>query len=260
MSNERPNEFLPWRVTLTKIDALPGHGLDDKEQSWDRLAERLRNKPRRRGIVWWMAGVAAACLVVVFLLPGTIFRDRPVVHNHVAVQPPAQPQPVTRAPSRPQSNPVAVGATLPAHANSGANSNYGDFAAINDKVKSRIPAPRTTAPRTTAPRTLALRTPDLPMRALPLFTAVGPAIGPDIATAVDTPVFRAVLSAPKKQLKVVCYNEINNPASKPPQLAVRDPESLRISLGRMTNMGSGDPIAESNDVHLLTIKLIPKNN
>jgi hypothetical protein len=99
------------------------------------------------------------------------------------------------------------------------------------------------------------------MRALPLFTAVGPAIsGPDIAKVVDTPVFLAVLSAPKKQLKVVCYNEINIPASKPPQLAVRDPESLRISLGRMTNLGSGDPIAESNDVHLLTIKLIPKNN
>src|SRR5580692_9902138 len=73
MSNEKTDEFLSWRRRLAPPDALPDQGLDDKEVSWERLAERLREKPRRRTGYW----IAAACLLLA-LMPAThFFRDRP---------------------------------------------------------------------------------------------------------------------------------------------------------------------------------------
>src|ERR1700690_585869 len=96
MSNERPDEFLPWRGQLTAPDALPEMGVDDKEQSWQRLAERLQKQPRRPGIAWW---IAPACLILAFFLPAThLLRIRPIHPNRVAHRPAIQRQPVPENP------------------------------------------------------------------------------------------------------------------------------------------------------------------
>src|SRR5580704_13057453 len=91
MSNERADEFLSWRGRLSAPDALPEQGLEDKELSWQRLAERLQKQPRRRYITWW---IAAACLIVAFFLPAThLFRGRPAHPgrpNRVAARTPAR--------------------------------------------------------------------------------------------------------------------------------------------------------------------------
>lgn len=93
MSNERPNEFLPWRAQLTKPDALPELGLDDKELSWQHLAERLGKRPRRPGMIWWLA----AAFLLAFFLPGIHHsRPRPAKPNRVALHPPLNRQPVTQ--------------------------------------------------------------------------------------------------------------------------------------------------------------------
>ena len=60
MSNERPDDFLAWRGHLASPDALPEQGLDDKEVSWERLAERLREKPRPGRIGYLDSGSLSA--------------------------------------------------------------------------------------------------------------------------------------------------------------------------------------------------------
>jgi hypothetical protein len=251
MSNERPNEFLPWRVTLTKIDALPGHGLDDKEQSWERLAGRLRKQPRRRGIVWWMAGVAAACLVVIFLLPGTIFQARPVVHNHEAVQPPAQPQPGTRAPSRPQPNPVAGSAALPAHAEFGANSNYGDFAAVRHRVENHISAVLQTA----APDIAVTDAPPVALTVAPPAVAPLTVAPPTVAVpnSPNTPSDLAAAAPGRRQLRIAYLNELGKDPGPSEEPSFRKPAFLRLG-------NAGDWAIIDNAASILKIDIFPLNH
>jgi hypothetical protein len=90
MSNERTDEFLSWRGRLDQPDALPEQGLENHEASWQRLAERLREKPRRRLTGYW---VAAACLLLA-LIPAVRFLHprspaialRPTARQRTAVQ------------------------------------------------------------------------------------------------------------------------------------------------------------------------------
>jgi hypothetical protein len=231
MSNERPNEFLSWRGQLTAPDALPEQGVDDREQSWQRLAERLQKQPRRRGIAWW---IAAACLILAFFFPAShLFRARPTRFNRVAQRPPVQRQPVTFTQQQ-------------------------RVTRLQPAVTRQAPAHRSATALATSRHPLLLASARASLSPL---TAFVPAISaPAIAAPVYSPALPAPLSAPKKQLKVVCYNEINNPASPPQQIAGRESEFFRISLGRMPNLGSADPTAQPNDAPFLTIKLIPKNN
>jgi hypothetical protein len=75
MSNERPDDFQAWRSLLGQPDALPEQGLADKDATWDRLFERLAEKPRRR---WPVYGVAAACILLALVPAARLFQDRPV--------------------------------------------------------------------------------------------------------------------------------------------------------------------------------------
>ena len=114
MSNERADEFLPWRGRLTPADALPEQGLEEKELTWQRLAERLQKKPRRRFAAWW---IAAACFVLAFLPASHLFRTRPAHPPRIALHPAAR-QPV--APlrgsrrERPTVSPAAAATAQPA--------------------------------------------------------------------------------------------------------------------------------------------------
>jgi hypothetical protein len=228
MSNERPNEFLPWRAKLTGVEATPGFGLDDTEQSWQRLAERLGKRPRRRGIGWW---IAAACVIFVFLLPGTIFRVRPVVHHHAQLLPPTQRQPVTRAQSGPQPTPLAGGATLPAHD----NSNYGEFAAIRHPVKNHTPA----LVQTPTPDTgVAAGVPDM-----------GVTVG-----APDTGVTAVALIPPaRRPLRIAYLNELGKDPGPAAEPSFRRPAFLQLGT-------AGDWTTTATNTSTIKIDLFPHNH
>lgn len=49
MSNEKQDEFLSWRGILDQPDALPEHGLDRRDLSWERLDAQLQRKSRLAG-------------------------------------------------------------------------------------------------------------------------------------------------------------------------------------------------------------------
>jgi len=255
MSNERPNEFLPWRAKLTGVEATPGYGLDDTEQSWQRLAERLGKRPRRRGIVWW---IAAACVIFVFLLPGTIFRVRPVVHHHAQLLPPTQRQPVTRAQSGPQPTPLAGGATLPAHD----ISNYGEIAAIRHPVKNHAPAlVQTPTPNTGvtagAPDTgVTPGAPDIGVTAGAPDTGVT-AGAPDIgvtAGAPDTGVTAVALIPPaRRQLRIAYLNELGKDPGPAAEPSFRRPAFLRLGA-------AGDWTTTASNTSTIKIDLFPHNH
>lgn len=59
MLHEKPNEFFHWKNKLDELDRLPGELLNDKTVSWNKLHNRLREKPRNNKIMWYW--VAAAC-------------------------------------------------------------------------------------------------------------------------------------------------------------------------------------------------------
>jgi hypothetical protein len=112
MSEETRDEFAAWRGLLRQPDALPEHGLTDREATWDKLFERLGERPRR---LVFSYRVAAACLLILLIPAARFFQDRPAPGSH---RPPGQPVvPLAVAPaSRPQStprNPAAAAAVIP---------------------------------------------------------------------------------------------------------------------------------------------------
>lgn len=84
MSNERIDEFLPWRSRLDASEGVPGHGLADREASWERLMDRLKKRPR--GKRFWGYRIAAACLLLALIAAARLFQDR---HDRVVVVRPA---------------------------------------------------------------------------------------------------------------------------------------------------------------------------
>jgi len=190
MLNERPDEFLSWRGRLAAPDALPDQGLDDKEVSWERLAERLREKPRRR-IGYW---IAAACLLLA-LIPAThFFRDRPArLAGH---------HPVPHPSALPLSSPRQT---------------------VPDQTASRR---RPAATHFTAPASGSRLTPALlPVRLadpIPTTTDVSVAAPPAAMSPVAAP------PSPKKQWRIVYLNEIDKGGGPAPSLMTRDPGFLHI--------------------------------
>ncbi|WP_431212788.1 hypothetical protein ACQ86N_45195 [Puia sp. P3] len=73
MSNEKHDEFSSWRSLLGSRDALPEHGLDSRDHSWEKLNRRIGNGPvvrrPRRHLIYW---IAAACLLLM-LAPAALY-------------------------------------------------------------------------------------------------------------------------------------------------------------------------------------------
>jgi hypothetical protein len=60
MSYEKPHDSFHWKHKLDELDHLPSEPLADKTAAWERLQERMHQKPRKRiAISYWMV---AACL------------------------------------------------------------------------------------------------------------------------------------------------------------------------------------------------------
>ena len=257
MSNEKTDEFLSWRGRLDQPDALPEQGLGNHEASWQRLAERLREKPRRRVTGYW---AAAACLLLALVPairflhprpPATALRPNAPVTRHTSVGQQALVEKIAASPAS-----VVYGVPTPPvvrrHRRSSARS-----------------AVFLSGPDTT----LALLVSAIPLSGpdttLVLLGSTGPSTGlsssvlsiPDIKPATDSHQLIARLPAPKKQLKVVYYNELSNPSAPSPSTAARTPGFLKFSIERFGSpTTAGDQEAQPNNDPVLTIKLIPKNN
>ena len=65
MSKERTDEFLKWRGLVDQPGDRPDQVLDDKEATWQKLAERLGERRRNR-----LSGyrIAAACLLFALII------------------------------------------------------------------------------------------------------------------------------------------------------------------------------------------------
>jgi hypothetical protein len=209
MSNERADEFLCWRGRLTAPDALPEQGLEDKELSWQRLAERMQKQPRRHYIAWW---IAAACLILAFFLPTThLFHGRPAHPgrpNRVATRTPARiPVAPGGAADRAVANPIDVRpGGHPIHAGHPAHSNYGEIAAI------------TISPIADTVATIA-----------PTLLLAGGRSGSDLSAgksgsdlAGNPPAHHA--------LRIVYFNELNNNSAPAPSFATRQPSFLHLVI------------------------------
>jgi hypothetical protein len=66
MLNENPGNG-NWKNKLEEISNLPGETLVDKNAAWEKLHNRLQQKPRRKRVVWYWA--AAACLLIAMVIP-----------------------------------------------------------------------------------------------------------------------------------------------------------------------------------------------
>ena len=241
MSNERTDEFLSWRGRLDQPDALPEQGLDNHEASWQRLAERIREKPRRLTGYW----VAAACLLLALIpairflhprSPATALRQRALVQK-VAAKPLPVVNPVTPPPVTPRTElPLRTSLGLLRH---GLSRSYPSGISA---APSRVLSPAITV-ADIKPATDSHQLTGIPRAELPLLVS------------------DARASSPKKQLKVVYYNEISNPSGPSPSTAARIPGFLKLSMGRFGSpVAGGDQETQPNNDPVLTIKLIPKNN
>jgi hypothetical protein len=67
MSNENHNNTGNWRSKLEALDNLPGETIIDKNASWEKLHDRLREKKGTKKIIWYWS--AAACLLLVLMIP-----------------------------------------------------------------------------------------------------------------------------------------------------------------------------------------------
>jgi hypothetical protein len=270
MSNERANEFLSWRAKLNGTDALPGQGLDDKEESWQRLAERLRKQPRRVGIAWW---IAAASLILAFFLPAThLFRTRPAHHDRVALRPstlrpstlrqPAPPalrpstlrQPVTPAQSRPLT-PTQARSVTPAQAQPltpagktirPAPSKYGEIAAISHPVRYHIPALVQTAVPDIAVTDAQSAAPSA---APPTAPAIAPNAAPNLAAAPPS----GATPLSRRPLRITYLNELGKDPGPAAEPSFRRPAFLRLGT-------AGDWTTTATNTSTIKIDLFPHNH
>lgn len=234
MSNERPDEFLSWRGRLSRPDALPEQGLDDRELSWEKLAERLREKPRRRTGYW----IAAACLLLALAPVARLFRDRP---GRVYLHPSVQRQ--VQRPARPERVAAAPGAA-PAP----------DKAMASRTVEASGPVMGLRA--RSFHRAAAAVPPPLARLDGGRLSIAGPSLtAPVIQAATDT-VNRliALRPAPRKPLRIVSINEINKEGLTPSMSTGRS-GFFHIGQGILGKGVSPDPASRQDQDYLLIINL-----
>ena len=233
MSNEMQDEFSSWRSLLGSRDALPEHGLDSRDRSWEKLNRRLRSEPAagspeepgtrgreepgtrgpeepriRRRVIYW---AAAACLLAL-LVPAALFlpADRRSPSRPAVTPDRRKPQPAPPAESGIvfRSNPPAgippagtrpADGLFPSHpVNRWPRSGFGP----SKHPTPRAPAPSPATTRDPAAATLASTLPS-PAQGLPPTV-----VSPDSAS-------KTVIA---KQLRVVHINEIDNPGQSQPAM------------------------------------------
>jgi hypothetical protein len=251
MSNERTDEFLKWRGLLDQPDARPDQVLDDREATWQKLAERLGERRRNR-----LSGyrIAAACLLFALIIPAArLLQDR---HNDAGVlrlrQPVRRLSPVSAAAVQPSQAPaVAAGA-------SAASAAAAPGATTAATTPAALPIPRTRS-RIRLPLLANIRLSPTPIMAAPPDSASqSPLPRPSQETGRPLPGMMPVLGA--KELKVVHQNEIRGGNTPSPAVGATGSDRLINILFRPDRQQpSSAPPAAAEDPALLKIKLSPSN-
>ena len=256
MSNERTDEFLKWRGLLDQPDAQPVQVLDDREATWQKLAERLGERRRSR-----LSGyrIAAACLLFALIIPAAhLLRDH---HSDAGILP--SHQPVRQLPH------VSATAVRQSHA---------PVATATAARAAAVPAATTPGATATAPAAAATTTaPSAPpitrsLRRLPLLAKIrlspAPIMAPLPDSASQSPFPRSSLgplsgmtpALRTKVLKVVHQNEIRGGNTPSPAVGATSPGGLINSLFHPSQQQpSSVPPAAAEDPALLKIKLSPSN-
>ncbi|HEY4109667.1 hypothetical protein [Puia sp.] len=233
-SERTPDAFAAWRHKLAQPEALPEQGLTDKDAAWDKLFERLGEKPPRP-LFGYRA--VAACILILLIPAARLFQDRTTGGKDRPVAEKMRPAPMQATPGV---LPTRQGpAPLPP--------------AKMLKPRTRpaaAPAPTTPGqPATIAPGQLATIT-----LQPATITAQPASVAPPPVTA------RPSKPAPKKQWKVVDWNELDPGGPRPHQMAAnRQPSLLRIGLG-LGNTGPGESTSSSReDESRLKLNLTTQN-
>lgn len=238
MSNERPNEFLPWRAQLTKPDALPELGLDDKELSWQHLAERLGKQPRRPGMMWWLA----AAFLLAFFLPAIHHsRPRPAKPNRVALHPPVNRKPITPSDAHVPIQTIrfvfkTTGSVRPSIQPISRSS----FHQISRPSFDPISRPSFDPISHPSIQPMSL------LRAADTTVTINPPIVPTTFAALSVTI-RPADPLPRRHLRIAYLNEINNPGPSPVWTS-RRPPFLRLGTASATeyNVNNNTPAATIN--------------
>lgn len=222
-TNEIPGErtggeFAAWRRLLREPDALPGHGLSDKEKdmAWDKLFERLNAKPRRR-----IAGyrIAAACILICLIPAARLFQRPAPEKGRVAAD-------KVRAAAVRQSLPAPV-ATKPRASAAQSIAPVLPVARLAQEKRPatvRDPAIIRSSPRRPAPRPIA------PAELSGAPSPVGLAEGTPPAPAPEL----RLHPAPKKEWKVVDINELDPGHTRPRMVAERESKPLCLKINLTT--------------------------
>jgi len=267
MSNERPDDFLSWRRTLSQPDALPEHGLEDRELSWEKLAGRLRDKPRRRWTGYW---IAAACLLLLALIPvARLFRDHPRAESLRSNAESLSPAPESLRPAAASLRPGAESLRSTGPRSTALRPAAPQNTALPRPLSVPVPAiappavsmssesarPALISRHNTLPRRPAVFAP--PQLATLTTNPVTPPVGPFTAALDIQPASgpsQPPPAKPKKQLRIVNINEITRGASPAPATATREPRFLRLG----TTIPDPGP-SSTDDPAILKIKLSPQN-
>lgn len=233
MATEKANEPLRWKDKLDQPAWLPGESLTDTEASWNRLHERLQQKPvaKRRAVY----RAAAACLLVVSVI-GWLMPEQ---HRGTLVKNKIQPTPVTAMQSLPSKGPGGtVTATQPV-----TTKEY----TIRSGVKSRLLHPDFSH------AVLAVR---------PVAVGVNSAHEPPPVITVNiiqpTDTIHLTAAAPAKKMRVVHINMLGT-GSEESQIAGNNPTLYPQAKLSNSDDLSRFSISKNTSDNILKIKLSSSN-
>jgi hypothetical protein len=233
MSNEKQNNS--WTGKLDELEQHPDAAFS-KAAAWDKLYERLEEKPRRKKGLWYVA--AAACLLVVAIVSWMVLHTKePLLVKKTT----APTQPVT-APAQAITVDKAIvePVTPPLTARQQKNNTA--------EKHSTVIAVKPVRPKLQQTMTVAGNAPEM--------IAI---TAPAVVKIPNAPSVTVVASTPTKKLKVVHLNELDN--------SMEDEVKMAKSAGRhsfQVKFNGRDPFAEpvpvvpqrTNDIK---IKLPPQN-
>jgi hypothetical protein len=221
MSNERADEFLSWRGRLTPPEALPEEALDDRETTWQRLADRLEKKPDRRGVAW----LIAAC-VLMAVIPATtrIFRSGSRrVATHVSTRIPAPVSGPHRELVRPADGPGSARHPTPRQETKAATRS------VSTPVADPAMATGSAIPTSEAVIADSAATNAAAAISMGANSPASGSIASNAAAAISATSDATANPPSRHPLRIVCLNEMNadtHPSS--PSLATRQPSFLHL--------------------------------
>jgi hypothetical protein len=234
MLNEKQNNSSHWKNKLEEPGIFSPEEMMDKTLAWEKLHERLREKPRKKIAIWYWA--AAACLLLLFLLQIVFVKKneegvaKAILPQHV-IQPQVaiQTLPAPETQTSKTANNIKVEKKQTINTIKKADSN---LAAENDIT-------------TNAHNPVSPVTP-------PVFDNVSAPPAP----LPDTVLLIAAKAPVKKKLQVVHINELGNPVTEMALTAFNQKQTgFGVSLGSSNHIINQSTTTRHDYTGLIKIKI-----